>query len=182
MNPKILAKLAAKASGMDPSIPATDKSGMTQADVAASLAGTHRGAVLLIRVKWAHEVGLCDELVRLSLAEASKFAYKWKKSKHMRPGLVRSMITIALEEVINPRQCGKCSGRGIVYKKFGVVEECRICEGTGRKSRSMRSIAGELDIPRESWRREWRFRYVQIVSMLNDWENEALRNMSKRLN
>lgn len=179
MNPKILAKLVAKSCNMEPSIASTSKDGITQADVAASLSGLKDGQYLLMRLKWADDRcdNHCDRLIDHARHELRPYFEEWRTN-----GVEETMlICMALSEVVHPHKCPECEGKGVIYHKHGVIEDCGHCNGRGLRSKTKRALSKQADIPYTTWTRKWHRRYIYVLRMFLSWEDTAIRKIKRSL-
>lgn len=179
MNPKILAKLVAKSCDMEPSIPSTSKDGITQADVAASLASLREGQYLLMRMKWVDDKcrDQCNRLIDYAKKELRPYFQEWKTN-----GTEETMlICMALSEIVHPHKCPECEGKGIIYHKRGVIEDCSHCNGRGLRSKTKKSLADQAGIPYTTWVRKWHRRYLYVFRMFLGWEDSAIYKIKKSL-
>lgn len=91
-----------------------------------------------------------------------------------------NVVKIAVREALSSGTCLECRGVKSVLKDM-VHMDCEACDSTGYARISMRARAYMIGIHHETFRRSWKRRYNDILSMLTDWENEALWTIASRI-
>lgn len=96
--------------------------------------------------------------------------------------LVRKMTALALAEVIEPRACPKCNGKGEVWlRSRSMPTLCDVCDGGGRKPPTLREKAAALGLEESNFAKRWRDKYEQIFYYVVQLNMDGLRTLKKRL-
>lgn len=83
---------------------------------------------------------------------------------------------LPVSEVVSPGCCKRCNGVGFVSSRV-----CVKCNGSGHVLMSDRSIARELCMHPEAFRRSWRDRYVRVLAMVQSLDAEVCRSVSRQV-
>jgi len=156
--------------------------GLNAMDVARALAGLDRGPYLLSIVMWAGDTGSLYQLENKLWSDVCLVATERKWIVVVGAEMLRSLAKMAVAEVIAPRLCPVCCGRGSISPRGGAVHDCTVCKGTGRAKISGRERAKIAGINRNSWQRTWGPRYeADFIARLNSWEIVANHHIQRKL-
>lgn len=161
---------------------------LSPTEVAYCLAGMKPGPYLLARAKYVDDETVLRELCHEAMQEAAGFirvVHRSQEGRHMRPGTIRGLVQLAMQETIAPQLCGHCQGRGIIYRRGGLVTTCSTCGGHGIKAMPTRKRARFMSqvvdgFEREEWW-QWERDANQIFDMLAEWDVSAVRHIAGRL-
>ena len=148
---------------------------LTPQDIAALLSKVSKGASLLARAKYA-QMNVYEDLERWLLVIVSP-----QPIHH--PGMLRTMVKLALIEVVHPRTCPWCKGAkwlpvalteggSVINEAKGKHYDCGPCRGTGSVSFTQRKRSEACSIPWTSWRNRWSGVYDIVLGTVNGWEKE----------
>lgn len=90
------------------------------------------------------------------------------------PHLVLSDLPV--DEVVAPSVCKRCHGVGFVSAKV-----CGKCGGSGHVLMSDRGVAARLDMHPEAFRRRWRDRYGRVLSLVQGFDSDVQRAVSRQV-
>ncbi len=173
---KILAALVPRSASLVPSSPVTgDK--LTTSDVAGALAGITKPQELLLRYKYLDDLSGEHEIV-LELVGQLTFPSADRVGGNQ---FIYHLNQVALADYAKPCLCGMCAGRGEVATREGQVMQCPRCKGFRLKSRSISAIARAVDVPRETFRRNWWRVYQEVSDQLSFWESAAMNKINQNL-
>jgi hypothetical protein len=160
-------KLAAKVSGMNTGGVSTVPGEGPQIDMAHATAGIVGAPYYLIRVKYAGDLSSLPKLrVRVRSAVALMAAAKgWNSSDEQ----LQALCEVAMLEFIEDPVCRVCKGMRADYKG----DACKRCDGTGVRHWPVLRIIRALDISYGEWRKRWRTRHRDIMSLMGQWVNVA---------
>ena len=133
---------------------------LTQHDIAAKLAKCSPAASCLGRVKIAGQWDLLPDLERWVMV---------KTPIRIPEPMFRPMVKQAVLEVLDPKNCRTCKGRGWMPIHDRIVP-CEACEG-GKYRYSEQSRARGCQVPWTSWRRHWSGPYKVVLK--TSWDIEA---------
>lgn len=157
-------------------IPGTAPARLTPADVSAMLRYLSFGARLLARY-WGGETEKRKQLVFWLQIQAAPIVADLVKKK---VPLTRVMAELAVKEVVDPRTCKWCKGRGKVPETnergqaTGRVLTCGGCNG-GRYAYTERARARECEIHPEDWKRRYSARYCEVLAIAYEYKDEVVR-------
>ncbi len=145
-------------------------------ELAGYLSGLNQPATWLALAKY---MGDDDSLIRLR-----GYVRTWVNGVSMREGwfggdddrVRRLMADLPVTEVLSPMVCKRCSGVGFVTHKV-----CTKCGGSGHVLMSDRSVASQLDLHPEAFRRRWRDRYGRVLSMVQALDADISRAVSRQV-
>ncbi len=157
--------------------------GLNAMDAARALAGLERGPYLLSIVMWAGDMSSVYHLENQLWFYVCGVATDEKWVVTVGAEMLRGLAKMAVAEVISPRLCSSCSGRGSVSPRGGAVRDCAACAGTGKAKISGRHRARLAEIDKNSWQRVWGPRYERyFIAQLNSWEAAAESHVRQKLN
>lgn len=119
---------------------------LSPSDVAAALAGTSEVAGLIIRTLYLDDHRDDQWLLALVAAEAKRLA-KVRADRRIHDTAANGLAFAAVFELVNPKRCGACVGRG-EQVRLGVV--CGTCEGRGTVRYSHHELAALSGMPRQT--------------------------------
>ena len=152
---------------------------------------------LWIRVVYAgHQRYLSDLKREILILVVNLYApERWQIEK---PGILQSLIDLAIAEVSHNKICTRCNGQKSItlsqeqatalnspvaaLYRAGQTVTCPSCEGVGYKSMSHKKYARQAGIHHELWKRHWRGRYQRIVSIIYALDYDAKVALAKVLN
>ena len=105
----------------------------------------------------------CVLIMTRKQVEALAARSKWK----VRPSQIKALADIATHEALAPCRCKKCNGIG--YK---VNKACLACGGTGYGHESYRSMAAIIGVDEAAFRRGWKDKLSNALSILYEIENQ----------
>jgi len=142
-----------------------------------------RGLSDLMFCKYGHNTARDEAkltgLVRLVVQDWA-IKRKWDL-RRMRDDTIDNLVKVAVLEALSSGACSQCLGTKS-FMQDNVFTECQACDGTGYSRISERACAYLIGIHHETFRRSWKRRYNEILSMLTDWENDASWIIYDRLN
>lgn len=152
---EIIAQLSPASSAYESSSRATDSVNRLQkTEIAGLLAGLDEMATLLAYAKYADDV----RSESLLIAKVKQ----WVLDRAMAEGwecsalqsVVINIASLVVFEVVRPNVCQHCDGNR--YVRF---KPCEVCDATGVRRLSGRTIAAALGVPDSTYRLNWRGRY-----------------------
>lgn len=156
--------------------------GLTPQDIAAACAGMADDQYLLLLRLYTQDRTVQKRLFYVIYDESTKIATRSKWRVPDGKELVRKMVELAIAEVINPRACPACNGKGEVWLKgMAVPTQCQACEGGGRKPPTTREKAKALDLEESNFAKHWRSKYEKIFNYVNSLDVGALEFLRKKL-
>lgn len=190
MNPdhaaELLGRLSAKTHSWEPSIRAHDT--LTAADVNLALALIPSAlARALARVNYLeqreHRHELADRLA-VAIAHATRRPGDAKVARWPRPDFLRDMCRLAVYELVHPRRCPDCKGRGFVggTRRNHKRRECARCNPmTHHVPYTDAARADALGVRADAWRHSWADRYEAILDRLAHYDAVLKGSLAKRL-
>ena len=157
-------------------IPGTAPARLTPSDVSAMLRYLSDGARILARY-WGGEQDQRKQLVYWLQIQTTDIVSGLNSKKIP---LSRLFAELAVKEVVDPRICNWCKGRGKVPetddgKPTGRVLTCGGCNG-GRYAYTERARARECgDIHPEDWKRRYSARYCDVLSIAYGYKDEIVK-------
>ena len=136
---------------------------LTQHDIAAKLAKVSPAASCLARLKFAGQWELIDDLERWVMVKCPPL-------KIPQPGMLRTMSHQAVIEVIDPKICRTCKGRGWMPID-AKIQPCEACDG-GKYRYSEESRAKAVGVSRRQWRQVWEPLYLHVLTAAWGIESE----------
>lgn len=159
------------------------KGGLSPSDVAFLLAGLPRHIEMVLLATYAAQADAWDEireiLARRVGEEAKRRRWKLRRSEASIQ-ILTGLVDIAMEEVLQPPHCKRCSGRGTVVAK-GLVTTCSQCTGTGLGRISNAEKARRCGLHPSSFKSTWSPRLEFPVRLLRDWMVTGLSHIRNRL-
>lgn len=156
--------------------------GLGSTEAARALSGLQRGPYFLSLVLWAGDNSSRYDLENQLWGDMCCIATERKWIVVCGGEMLRGMAKMAVAEIVDPRLCGVCKGRGSISPRGGAVRNCAICNGSGRVRISERERARNAGIDRNSWRRVWGERYEDhFISRLASWEIIAADHVRQKL-
>lgn len=155
--------------------------GLDAMDAARALAGLDRGPYLLAMVVLAQDASSLKPLELQLWGEMCGVATRKNWIVPVGDELLRRMSCLAVGEVVSPKVCGRCSGRGTIYPRGAAARTCDACGGGGRGKVTGRDRARSLGICKSSWSRTWGLRYGEFVGRLSGWERAIHAHVRLRL-
>ena len=140
---------------------------LTQHDIAAKLAKCSPGASCLGRVKIAGQYELLADLESWVMVKTPNMNYP-------STGMLRIMSKLAVLEVIDPRNCRTCKGRGWMPSDAR-IEPCEACDG-GKYRYSEQLRAKHCGVSRRQFRQVWEPLYIHVLTAAWSLETELRDN------
>jgi len=157
-------------------IPGTAPARLTPADVSAMLRYLSEGARMLARY-WGGEQDQRRQLVFCLQVQAAGIL---SDSVIKGVPLTRRMADLAVKEVVDPRICKWCKGRGEVPetdkegKPTGKRLPCGGCKG-GRYAYSENARSRECGLHHEDWKRRYSAIYCEVLSIAYGYRDEIIK-------
>lgn len=149
-----------------------------------AMAGSPDEVFRMMMCKYVGGDGKDNALLTLHAIRTARSLADKKKWVMNRPELLSIVADTALREVMALHTCERCKGRGEVTEQKKLLK-CppppRGCDGTGRRPWSMRKRASKSKIDRHTFKKTWQQKYMQLLSIYTDWENEGLSRLYFRL-
>lgn len=140
---------------------------LTPEMVAAALGMIHHHeAALLGRIVYAGQLDYQSEFERKALSVIAGQARGWKLK---RPGIIRDMIRLAIEEMRELKACPACNGTPPAVFMDGKLVICGTCDGTRVEARSSYWRYKRVGVHQEEWRRNTGYQYDMIYRVVNEW-------------
>ncbi len=187
----LLARMTTKTSAMEPAI-GSGRTGLTiQSMVAGAVSGIRRqgpkGQWLpdlskqrLLLYLWAGHTSERDRdrlLSSLICEAAGLWPDVWRP---VEPGSMRKLLTLIIDEKMNPTICRGCSGKGqVLYRGEWVIHGP--CRGLGKYPWGTRRLAELYQVSRKTWKKKYRSRHQFLMNLVNDLESGALRDLREQL-
>ena len=96
-----------------------------------------------------------------------------------RPGFVRQLCKLALNEHIDPMICLWCGGTKVEVNS-GKLENCGECYGSGKRKIQDRDRAAAMEVSPSAWAHSWAKKYDQLIYLLDAWEDAINGAIAKR--
>lgn len=172
---ELLARLTAAGPGLERGSTATG-SRLTAADIALALAHVDSPFDDLLLFLYA---GHHDRIAPLGAAalDALVRRYDWAEQDRSR---TRLLVDQRLLEMLSPRLCPQCHGRG-QHMRDALLVVCRRCAGAGLVEHTETSRIDATGIPRRAWYERWRGNYHQVSDLLGGWEVVAREQLRRFL-
>lgn len=193
MNPaELLSLVTARAGSWERT--GQNKSALKPADLMAALGMIHvpDGARLLLRAKYC---GQDDQIWPLTQKLHIRALIEHIRSTFVppRPKYYLDLSCLAVEESLRGDACRACHGIGrkTVTAEMARTSRklrehqiivCETCGGVGRKGYSEAERARRMGIPSRTWLRRDRPQYRALLSILDDWESQALDRLARQIN
>ena len=126
---------------------------LTQHDIAAKLAKCHPASSCLGRVKMAGQWELLPDLERWVMIRCPILVPK---------EMLRPLSRQAILEVLDPKNCRTCKGRGWMPIEAKIVP-CEACDG-GKYRYSEESRAKACGVSRRQWRQVWGSYFIHVLT------------------
>ena len=179
MSIEILTRLNPRISQID-NIGISTAGGLTSADVAAACAGINEKGELMLLAKICGVRGVQEPLFYRMYNDAVKLAVEgnWRAGKR---GLdrIRSVLQLAIHESITQMICPTC--RGTKMNPRNPANHCSACEGKGEWRLKDVDKYTILDISQQAWNKTWKWRFNDMLIMLEKYEYSAKRKVLNRL-
>lgn len=198
MNPSVAWSILTARSPALPRMP-RGHGGLAREDVAVMLADCAPEAFLM---GMAYECNDHQSLLDLELRLWQLVMHRSKQERWRcpsQPFLCRRLAGLALFEVMHPRICLLCNGKGtftfdindhpeyILSIHFDQVSEhngrmrCLGCNGTGRLKLSARKRADLAGVHKYTWQTYWGARYQPIYDLVRQWLQDARTHLDEKL-
>ena len=141
---------------------------LTQHDIAAKLAKCHPSASCLGRIKIAGQWEL--------LADLEKWVVSRSPRLEIPKGMLETLSRQAILEVLDPKICRTCKGRGWMPIE-GKIVPCEACDG-GKYRYSEESRAKNCGVSRRQWRQVWEPLFIHILNVAWGLETELRDNFA----
>jgi len=146
--------------------------GLTSADISAACAGANAVGETILLAKICGDRCVQDPLFYKMYTEVIDLATKqgWKAKKRGEDK-IRSVLQLAIYESVTQYVCPVC--RGTKWSRKDPTKPCTPCRGTGKWRISDTDKAAVTGISKTAWSKLWRYRYEDIVLMLENYEHQA---------
>lgn len=147
----------------------------------------HPYAALYARVKYADQMIFMEELaLGLRYTINTKLAInEWRipknKDDYPRKEFILDLCRLALYESISPGVCVYCGGWASEIDDSGQINNCRVCNGTGKQKVLEIDRANAMQISKQSWGTPWGPRYREILEIPGNWDDLIVGAVHKRL-
>ncbi|MEN8171406.1 MAG: hypothetical protein ABFS03_00850 [Chloroflexota bacterium] len=179
MSIEILTRINPKVSNME-SIGISTAGGLTSADVSAACAGINKKGELMLLAKICGVRGVQEPLFYRMYNDACKLAVKgnWRAGKR---GLdrIRSVLQLAIYESITQMICPTC--RGTKFNPRNPTKTCSGCDGKGIWRMTDADKYRTVGISQQSWNKTWKWRFNDMLILLEKYEYSAKRKVLNRL-
>lgn len=189
---ELIAWLTADVQGWDRAV--MDFEALRRDDVILALAMVKSvPAQLVARIKYAdqteHTGSLENELLSaiergaLGKVVDNLLVGKNQQWKLPRAEFIRDMCRLAIAEMISPRLCPNCCGRGVIggTRRNHKLRDCDRCQKSGRVSYKHSDRASVMGVSRQAWDQSWKERYQAIQCLIDRYDSIATGGVAKRL-
>lgn len=91
-------------------------------------------------------------------------------------GFASGLCKASIAEYADTQLCPYCNGTGIRIDQH----DCEKCEGSGKRKHANKDLAMMAGLDLNEFMKV-RDRYIRLFNILNEWDNEALRHIERRL-
>lgn len=177
---ELIGKLAGSA--ISPGHVPGGKPALTAVDISASLTGLRKGETALMRVKYALDESSLPALHEAAREAACNMAehQRWRRDAEFQRRIA-VLAELASEHVVLPNLCRRCSGRGELSSRKGVVILCLSCCGMGTREAPDAVRAKRMGLDRSSYTRTWESRLRGLIFVLQHWEADAVRSVRRHM-
>ncbi len=141
---------------------------LTQHDIAAKLSKCSPAASCLGRVKIAGQWDLLPDLERFVVIHSPQI--------DIPTNMLVTMAKQAVLEVLDPKNCRTCKGRGWMPIEAKIVP-CEACDG-GKYRYSEESRARNCGVSRRQWRQVWEPLFIHVLTTAWGFETELRNNFA----
>lgn len=154
---------------------------LTKEDILAAMKGCNPAGIATLLAGVCNDRSVQDpdfyriyskDVIELANREGWRFKEKPKVLERL-----RSMMQMAVMEVVTQPLCRTCEGHGYV----DIVKPCPTCRTVGKKRYMAIEYAGAMGLHHKTWIENWEPKYVKVVNIVKDKEYRVLRKLFQRL-
>lgn len=147
---------------------------LTASDIAAACSSADPFGldILLVKTAGVSATGLFEQVHGLVKRLATEQSWKLRKKQRR----LHDFASLVMFEYMQEPRCPLCHGT-----KYYKAKPCTPCKGSGyiRMNDALRAEA--IGINRSVWKRVWKKRYNEVISLVNYYESKAVYSIKQKL-